>query len=435
MHICFIYPSYVRHAEANPEIREDVSAGSYLGSPTMGIALLAGMVPDEHDITFIDDRVEQIPWDEKFDLVAMPVFTPAAKRAMQIADEFRSRGVQVAVGGIFSSLMPQEMAPHVDAVCIGEGEGIWLQLIEDAKNRCLKPIYQATEDYDLSKLPPPRWDLYFDKEGGNGYRSTGSRGQLTVDYALQISRGCALRCPACVIPEYMGRKMRFMDPEWVADNFRAMNQGGVERYISLTEDTSSFPAQRIIEHFVETLTRCEGLGTTISYVGASPQQAMLASPEFFKNLRKLNAVSIYMVFGFDPASRNAFSANPDPKHVQTVLDAVQRVRDQGMGVYASLLAGHDEENKGVFDRILEYTEKAKIDTAEFVMLTPYPGTPLWRKLTKEDRIITRDWSLYNDANPTFTPKNMTPDELRAGYTYIWREFYRRNSGTRHTVQV
>ncbi len=435
MRIAFVYPSYVRHAQANPEIAEDVSAGSYLGSPPMGIALLAGLTPDRHEVVFYDDRIEKVPFDEPFDLVAMPVFTPGAMRAMEIGDEFRKRGTKVVSGGIFSSLMPQEMAPHVDAVCMGEGEPVWLDILRDAENGTLQPVYRASEPFDLAGLPRPRWDLYFAKEGPTGYRSTGPTGELTVDYPVQISRGCPLRCVACAIPEYMGRKMRFAPPEWVADNFRIFAEDGQSRHVSLTEDTTSFPAGKVQSHFAEAMGLSKGLGTTMSYVGASPHQALLAPDEFYAHLRDLGTVSIYMVFGFCPVSRKAFQADQDAKEYQRAIDAVQRVRDQGLGVYASLLVGHDEEDLGVFDQVLEYSQRARIDTAEFVVLTPYPGTPLYRKLSEEDRILTRDWSRYNDANPTFRPKNFTADQLRAGYQYLWKEFYRHNDSARHAVQV
>jgi len=435
MRICFVYPSYKKHSDSNPELRGLVSTGSYLGSPTLSIALLAGMTPDRHEVVFYDDRIEKVPFDEPFDLVAMPVFTAAAPRAMEIADTFRERGVKVVTGGIFSSLMPQEMAPHVDAVCIGEGEPVWHQILEDAERGELKPVYHAEGFYDLAELPAPRFDLYIAKEGPGGYRSTGKRSEATVDYALPISRGCPLRCMSCVIPEYMGRQMRFAPPEWVAKSFEALGADGKSRYVSLAEDTSTFPAARVFAHFDEAMALAEGKGPPVSYVGASPMQCMIAKDGFFERLRRLDAMSIYMVFGFDRASQGAFAAETSRKAYQECLDAVARVHDQGLSVYASLLVGHDAEDESVFDKVLEYAERAKIRTAEFVILTPYPGTPLWRRLVKEDRLITRDFSRYNDANATFQPKGYSAERLREGYLHMWQSFYRDRDQARHHIQI
>jgi radical SAM superfamily enzyme YgiQ (UPF0313 family) len=435
MRICFVYPGYQKHSDSNPELKDVVTSGSYLGSPTSSIALLAALTPDHHEISFYDDRIEELPFGEQFDLVAMPVFTAASMRSMEIADTFRKTGAKVVTGGIFSSLMPDEMAPHVDAVCIGEGEPVWAQILEDAEKNQLKPRYQADGQVDLREIPVPRWDLYFAKEGPNGYRTTGKQSEATVDYALQLSRGCPLRCMSCVIPEYMGRKMRFVSSEWVRKSFEALSADGKKRYVSLAEDTHTFPARRVYEHYMDVLSESANIGPSISYAGASPTQARVARPEYYQRLREHNAMSIYMVFGFDQASQRAFQADTDAKAWQECLDGVKRVFDEGLEVYASLLVGHDNEDEGVFDKVLEFTAEANIQTAEFVILTPYPGTPLWRRLTEQDRLLTRDFSLYNDSNPTFRPKGYSADQLRAGYLHMWKSFYSDSDRARHHIQV
>jgi radical SAM superfamily enzyme YgiQ (UPF0313 family) len=434
MRICFVYPSYERHAQSNPEILDVVSTESYLGSPSASIPILAALTPEQHEVIFIDDRIEDVPVDEPFDLVALPVFTPAATRAMEIADAFRARGVKVVAGGIFSSLMPEEMASHVDAVCIGEGEPVWAAILADAERGELAPRYAAEEPYDLSRLPVPRFDLFFPKEGEGGYRSTGPLGQVTVDYALQLSRGCPLSCICCAIPEHMGPSIRFAEPDWVRACFEALSHEGGLRYVALTEDTLSLPTKRITRRFVAALAGCVDVGPAVSYTGASPMQALHAPAEYYEWLRRLHTVSIYMVFGFDELSRQAFAAPSDERAYQQCLDATQRVTDEGIGVYASLLVGHDEEDESVFDRILEFASRAELNTAEFVIRTPYPGTPLWHQLVAEERLITRDWRLYNDANPTYRPKNYSAERLREGYVYLWHQFYR-GRPARHAIQI
>lgn len=433
MRIAFVYPSYVRHAEANPELAH-LGVGGYLGSPSLSIALLAALTPNRHEVAFYDDRIEDIPFDEPFDLVALPVFTPAAMRAIEIAQAFRLRGVLVVAGGVFASLLPEALAPHVDAVCVGEGEPVWRRIVADAERGSLRPLYRVDEPYDLTLLPPPRLDLYTAKEGPGGYRASGDPDEFQVDYPLQLSRGCPLSCVACAVPGYLGRRMRFASPTWVRGVFDALAGLDGHRRVSLTEDTSSFPTRSISAQVAAALDGCAESGVSVSYVGASPAQCLKAEPGWWALLRTLRTTSIYMVFGFDPASRGAFAATPTPGALQSCLDAVRRVRDEGVGVYASLLVGHDEEDESVFDRILDFADRAQIDTAEFVMLTPYPGTPLFRRLVEEDRLITRDWSLYNDANPTFRPRGYSAERMRAGYLHLWTQFYARRDAA-HRVQI
>lgn len=433
MRICLVAPAYRRHAESNPELADLLPLAGYLGAPTAAVPILAGMTPPEHELVFVDDRIEAVPFDEPFDLAALTVFTPAAARAVEIAEGFRAGGVPVVAGGLLPSVLPEALAPHVDAVCVGEGEPVWGEIVADAAAGRLRRVYRAAGPFDLGGLPPPRFDLLFAKEGPQGYHSVGAAGEITVDYPLQISRGCPLACPTCVLPAQAGSDIRFADRDWLADCFRALKHPAGRRYVALTEDTSALRVMGLGDAVAERLAACAGLGPRVSYVGASPAQVRTAAAGFFELLRRLETVSVYLVCGFDPLSRAAM-AGADRRAEARFLAAVRRLGDEGLGVYASFAVGHDEHDEGVFDRVLELCRVAGIDTAEFAILTPYPGTPLWRQLNAEDRILTRDWWHYNDANPTFRPARLTPDRLRAGYLHLWREFYR-DHPPRHAVQI
>ncbi|MGA1839985.1 MAG: B12-binding domain-containing radical SAM protein [bacterium] len=429
MKICFIYPSYIHHAEANPELKEFVFEKSYLGTTSLSIPILAALTPEHHEIIFIDERIEPIPYDEPFNLVAMPVFTPSAERVIKISQEFRSRNVKVVVGGIFSSLMPSEISPYVDSICIGEGEPVWQKILEDMEKGRLEPIYKSKRFYDLNQSSVPRYDLLFEKERPNGYQRD------NVDYNIQLCRGCFLECLACVIPQYLGKNMRFVPPKLIAKSIEAIQKDGHKRKVCLIDDQLSFPRPIIQEHLLEVVKLWQAGNISVSYTGISPAQALVASSEYFGCLRKLNTIQNYVVFGFDRFSRKAFQKSTDLKSLQKCYDAVKRIKDEGLEVYASLLVGHDEEDESVFDKILNFTEKAKINIAEFVILTPYPGTPLWNQMVKEDRIISKEWRYYNDANPTFLPKNYSVDRLRQGYIYLWKEFYRNKKRESHVLPI
>ena len=113
----------------------------------------------------------------------------------------------------------------------------------------------------------------------------------------------------------------------------------------------------------------------------------------------------------------------DPRALDRARDAIARCFDAGIEPYTSFLLGLDDDDEGTVDRILEFASRARIRKAEFAIFTPYPGTPSWRRLLEEGRILHRDWSRYNDANVVFRPARLTPDQLRAGYLRLWREFY------------
>jgi radical SAM superfamily enzyme YgiQ (UPF0313 family) len=131
----------------------------------------------------------------------------------------------------------------------------------------------------------------------------------------------------------------------------------------------------------------------------------------------------YLVGGFDPITRQAFTGK-DSAALEKAHAAIKKALSHDMEPYTSFLVGNDEDDPGVFDRVLEFANAAGIRKAEFAIMTPYPGTPVWRDLLAAERILSRDWSLYNDANVVFRPAQMTPEQLLAGYLHLWREFYK-----------
>ncbi|MCB9595996.1 MAG: cobalamin B12-binding domain-containing protein [Sandaracinaceae bacterium] len=421
MKVRFVYASFQRHAEAHPELREHVPCDEYFGPPSLGIAYLAASTPPRWALDFRDDRVEDPGFDDDVDLVAISCFTPSAERAMEIADAFRARGKAVVMGGIFPSVMPEVVAPHADAVVVGEGEGVWPALLEDFERGELRPRYRASSDVDPASLPLPRVDLYLDKEG-DAYHPD--------DYPVQLSRGCMLRCHACAIPASLGKRLRVLPLEHAMGQIEQLEAHG--KLASLTEDTSFFPAsgaQRGLLDLLDALAERDR-EASVSYVGIS-MPMILATPG--RILDRLHAAGIrmfYVVGGFDPITRAAFTGR-DEKQRGRAIDAIRKCHDHGIDPYTSFLVGNEDDDEGVFDHMLEVADAAKLQKAEFAIFTPYPGTPAWAQLLGEERILHRRWSKYNDANVVFQPKQMSPDRLLQGYLYLWREFYR---SRRHLAQ-
>ncbi len=408
-----MYPRFARHAESHPELRAHVPCNEYLGPPSLGIAALAAMTPPEWELDFRDDRLEDIGLDDDVDLVAISCFTPSGARALEIADAFRARGRLVVMGGIFPTMLPEQAAAHADAVVLGEGEGVWLEILRDARAGALKPRYVEREPFDVANLPPPRVDLYMDKEG---------RDFAPDDYPVQVSRGCPLTCFACAVPATAGRRTRPLPLEHVLAQIDRLAARG--KLASLTEDTSFFlgSAQRRFGELLDTIA-LRGAPASISYVGIS-MPMILATPEsMFRRMRAAGIGMFYLVGGFDPITRGAFTGE-DPRAESRALTAVRKAIDLGIEPYTSFLVGNEDDDEGTFDRMLAFADVAGIRKAEFAILTPYPGTPIWTRFLEERRILTFDWSKYNDANVVFRPKRLTPERLLEGYLYLWREFYR-----------
>ena len=420
MKIAFIYPAFERHAQAHPELREFVPCDEYLGPPSLGIASVAAATPRGHEIAFVDDRLTPVDGDLDTDLAAISFFTPAATRALEIGQMLRERGTKVVMGGIFPTALPDVAAEAADAVVVGEGEPVWGQLLADAVEGRLASRYEATEPAELAALKPPRVDLYLDAE---------REGHRPDDYPLQVSRGCALRCDACMVPLTMGRKIRFHSEENLAATMQTFSAAG--KRMSLTEDTSAFPFHGARRRFRSFLGLCrrlrdEGMDLQLSYLGISMPMLVNLEQSLLDELRELRMDRFYVVGGFDPITRKAFGTGDKEAMAQAEL-AVRRCQDNGVDPYVSFLVGNPDDDEGVFDRMLGFCQRTKLDLAEFCVSTPYPGTPLWQRYEKEGRIFDYTWKRYNDANVVFRPHQMSPERLQEGYLTLWREFYRGRS--------
>lgn len=413
MKILFVYPRFSRHAEAHPELRQWVPMNEYLGSPSLGIAAIAAVTPDDIVLEFRDDRLTPADTPTDADVVAFSFFTPAARRAIELASYFRELGKKTIAGGIFPTMMPELCEQHFDAVVVGEGEPVWAQVLADVRSRSLQRRYKAPNTQSLETIPLPRVDLYLEKEAGHFQPD---------DYPVQLSRGCMLHCSACILPVSMGRSLRTFPVEHALAQIEQLERFG--KLASLTEDTSFFPASGAQRAFGELLDAIAERGRDIgvSYVGISMPLVLAQTPTFFARLRRAGVRMFYLVGGFDPITRGAYTGR-DPKNRQRAIDAFTRCMDEGIEPYTSFLVGNDGDDEGTFDRMLEVADRVRLAKAEFAIRTPYPGTPDFDALLAGGRLLHQDWSRYNDANVVFQPAQMSPERLLEGYLELWRGFY------------
>lgn len=414
MKVLFVYPRFARHAEAHPELKAWVPLNEYLGSPSLGIAMVAGTTPPEWEVEFRDDRLQSAARPTDADVVAMSFFTPAATRAFELARYFKEQGKKVVAGGIFPTMMPELAEVHFDAVVVGEGEPVWRQLLADFQAGALKPRYRASAPCDVNVLPQPRVDLYLAQEDKNGTF-------CPDDYPVQTSRGCPMTCVACVLPYSMGRSLRQLPLEHVLGQLQQLGKAG--KKACLTEDTAWFPGAtaKAFETLLDAVA--ERGGADISYVGVSMPQVLSATPRMLKKAKAAGVDMVYLVGGFDPVTKRAFTGK-DEKMLDRAHTCIQRLHDAGIEPYTSFLIGNEDDDLGTVDRMLQFAESSGIRKAEFAVFTPYPGTPSWHRLLSEGRIIDTQWKHYNDANVVFRPAQMTPEQLTGEYLRLWRDFYR-----------
>ncbi len=404
----FIYPRFRKFLENHKELDNFLSkylVGNYTMPPSLAIPILAALTPDEHEVRLTDDNYgDPIDYDEKIDAVIISCFTPQAQRAYEIADEYRKRGTLVLMGGIHPTALPDEAKLHADAVCIGEGEPVWPQMLADLKAKTLKPFYKATSVYSLELFPNPKRNIFRQ----DIYKWNA--------HLVLTTRGCPVQCDGCPIPDKEGIQVRLRPIENIVDDIRTMPY----KQFYFTDDTIMLPGKKYSKFMLNLMDRTKELDVSI-FVAST--MMMMPDPQFYKKLAKGGVSSMYTVFGFDRVSQQLFDRSCTKEQWQAGIDLVKMNEDAGIHFFASIGIGFDNQDRSVVDRILKFCRDANIDLAEFYIPTPFPGTPFGRRADAEGRILHRNYNVWNHGNIVFKPLNFTETELMDDFYTLWKCFY------------
>jgi radical SAM superfamily enzyme YgiQ (UPF0313 family) len=409
MKLRLIYPRFKKFLEDHAGLREELRGhviGDYTMPPSLALPIIAALTPAHMEINLTDDNISPIDFDEKVDLAVISCFTPQAQRAYEIADEFRKRGTQVIIGGIHPTAMPEEALLHADAVCVGEVEDVWHTILADAQNRSLKIKYCAPSFIHLSRMPIPRRDIF----SPDNYKWKA--------HLVQVMRGCPAPCAGCPVP-YMGGTLFRLRP---VDNIIADIRSMPYKEFYFTDDTVMLPGKKPGRFLLSIMDRTKEMEGIKIFLAST--MMMTPDPAFYKKLKSGGVSSIYTVFGFDRNSQNLFDKNCSPQEWRASVDLVRIIEDSGIHFFGSFGIGFDNQDRDVCERILKFTGDANIDLAEFYIPTPFPGTKFGEQIVAENRLLHRNYSLWNHANVVFRPKPFTENELLERFFLAWREFYK-----------
>jgi len=368
--------------------------------PYLSATTLAALTPPDIEVTIQDENVQEISFDGDIDIVAISIMTPLALRGYEIADRFRDNGTKVILGGFHATWMPDEAAAHADSVVTGEAEGIWDKIIEDIKLNNLRKRYSTPLVSDLNGIPPARRDLL--KKDGYFFINT-----------IQTTRGCPFDCDFCSVTAFYGRTYRYRPIEEIEKELQGIS-GGANFLFIVDDNITGNPAHA--KKLFEMLKR---------YPFKWLSQTSITFAEDPELLRLAKESGCYGMFiGFETLTQEGLDRlNKRFNRAEKYAGHIKRMHDHGIGIQGSFIFGYDWDTKASFDTVVDFTEKTKLDSVLFTILTPYPGTKVFSRMMEENRIITTDWSKYDMAHVVYKPKNMTPDELQEGYLWANRQFY------------
>lgn len=370
------------------------------GYPVITLPYLAAITPKKHNVKIVDENNQDIDFDENADLIGITCYTMTAPRVYEIADEFRKRGKTVILGGYHPTAMPEEAGKHADSIIKGMAEINWPRALEDFEKGNLKKIYERDHNFDVNAVPSLRRDLITH----NPFLG-----------ALQTTRGCTNRCEFCAISSFCGNVVIQRPIKDVVEELNNMQNKLVifhDPHLTLHRQYAKELFKEMIKQNVKKGWVANG---TTNILGSVDE-------EFLDLARKSGCVEWFV--GFESVSQEALN-NIKKTHnkVEDFKKMIKRVHEHGMTIQGGIIFGFDEDKPDIFDTTIETIKDWGIDVLEINILTPYPGTPLFERLDREGRILTRDWSKYNQVDVVFQPKNMTVDELYSGTRKVAKEFY------------
>jgi radical SAM superfamily enzyme YgiQ (UPF0313 family) len=369
-------------------------------APPLSLVTIASMTPKQHTVYIEDENVGALHFDDSPDLVGITVNVDTVYRAAEIAQVYRTKGVKVVFGGIYASACPQDVAAYCDAVCVGEAEGLWEQIIADCASGSLQSVYQHREPVDLSLVPVADW--HFVKK----------RNQYLYYNVMVTSRGCPFRCEFCYnSSEYVSGKYRNRP---VADVVQEIDRIG-SREIMFIDDN-------LIGNFDWLATLLPHLKERGIIWHGAVSTNLVHHPEWIENMAQSGCRSLFV--GFESINSNSIkSVNKRQNKVDDYEKLIAMLHHHGIMVNASLVFGFDGDTTDTFDATLQWLIKNRVETMTGHILTPYPGTVLYKRFEAEGRITSRNLLKYNTSHVVFQPAQMTPEELQTGYVNMYRKFY------------
>jgi radical SAM superfamily enzyme YgiQ (UPF0313 family) len=359
----------------------------------LGLSVLAGLTPPGIEISMFDDRLEDIPYDGNFDLVAITVQIFTARRSYEISAEFRKRGVPVVLGGVHVTLAPEEAEGHADSIMLGDAENIWNEVLQDAQAGDLKKRYFCRPSACPQNGTLPRREIFAGKK------------YLPITL-MQFSRGCPNRCKFCASAVYFDRHHYTRDVGSVVDEIRAQNR----KLIFFTDDNIVADKEAAKELFRALIP------LKIHWVSQASMD-MLEDNELMELLCKSGCLG--NVIGFESIGQTGIEHMQKSTNMHFVGDdyryAIDELRRYGQQTWAAFTVGHDSDTVESIRETCDFALRHKFCFAAFNILYPYPGTALYRALESENRLLYGgQWWLhpeYRFNHAAFIPKNMTPDEL------------------------
>ena len=377
--------------------------------PSLGLLTLAALTPTDVEVEYVEvPDVLASPWRPgDFDAVAISSFTAQIYEAYELADRYRAAGTKVILGGLHVSALPREAASHADAIVIGEGEPLWSRLVADLVDDKLERVYDARPiNFDLAQAPVPRYEL-LDAQRYN---------RLTV----QTQRGCPFDCEFCAASIRISPKFKVKPAQKVIEEVRRIKSIWRQPFIEFADD-NTFASKTHGRELLALLAYEHVRWFTETDISVANDGELLSM------MRDSGCAQV--LIGFEAPSRAELEgieqkSNWKAEQFERYCDAIERIQSHGISVNGCFILGLDGADSGSFDEVVRFVRESGLYEVQITVQTAFPGTPLYERLRREERILREDaWELCTLFDVNFQPAHMSVAELEKGLRDVARELY------------
>lgn len=376
--------------------------------PNLGLLSIGALFPPHWEVVYIDEdylaqnNLPRSYLQEDFDLVCLTAMNHQAYQAYRIADHFRKRGIYTVMGGFHASALPFEALEHVDTVIKGEGERSFSTFLQDWEKGSLKRIYENDSPVDLRVLPPPLYSAVSNLAWYN-------------KFPLFATRGCPRSCDFCCLGKLYGKSYRKKTPKQIAKEIEELKQYVDNPFISFADENMFADKEwgkSLAEELIPLNIKWE------AYCDVSIAQDDLLLQLLYQS------GCVELIIGFETLDkRNLESADLwKAKQRDKYGEYIRKIQSHNIGILACFVVGFDHDNKDTFENLLSFLLENPVFELDIAVLTPMPGTALYKRLKAERRLFNEKWDDYTWYHVNFAPKNLTPQEIHQGVQYVFKEY-------------
>lgn len=397
--------------------------------PRLGAVLLSTILRERgHEVKVFIEDIAEPDWSyiENSDIVCISTITSTAPRAYTIGKRLKAMGIPVVMGGAHPTFLPEESLEYADFVIRGEGEHSLVELLEHLekgtpaltgilglsfRDTAGRPVHNPSREFirDLDSLPEPDFSLVHNWTPSN-------------TYPVSTSRGCPFECKFCSVIRMFGRSYRFKSVEATLKELKyAVSVSKATKFI--VDDNFAAHKGRAKEILRGMIA--EGIKTRWS---AQVRTDVAGDPELLRLMADSGCHTLYI--GFESINPSTLENYNKKQGLEDIVSCIRTVKDHGIHIHGMFVMGADTDDVETIRKTADFATGHGIDTVQFLILTPLPGTPLFQDMMESGRILHKGWSKYDVQHVVFKPRLMSPAALQMetframGRFYSWRYIFR-----------